>query len=164
MVFIYVLKLNYNKYYVGKTNKLNFRLEDHFNNNGSYWTQKYRPIAVIEIIPNCDDYDEDKFTRKYMDKFGINNVRGGSFTSFKLSTSTTNTLKQMSCGTNGKCYNCGKRGHFAKDCYYNMHISDTESETSESERGACYRCGRYGHYISECYARTHANGYLLHYI
>ena len=68
MVYIYVLKLEKGKYYVGKTNNPYFRLESHFNSNGSAWTQKYKPIKILKIIDNCDDYDEDKYTRKYMDK------------------------------------------------------------------------------------------------
>ena len=39
---------------------------------------------MIEILSNCDDYDEDKITRQYMDKYGINNVRGGSVVSVNL--------------------------------------------------------------------------------
>ena len=38
MVFIYILELENNKYYVGKTTNPNFRLEQHFNNSGSHWT------------------------------------------------------------------------------------------------------------------------------
>ena len=67
MVFIYTLKLEQGKYYVGKTNNPEFRIENHFNSNGSEWTKKYKPLKILEIIPNCDDYDEDKFTRQYME-------------------------------------------------------------------------------------------------
>ena len=35
MVNIYVLQLENNKYYVGKTNNPSLRLEQHFNNSGS---------------------------------------------------------------------------------------------------------------------------------
>ena len=35
MVFIYTLKLIQGKYYVGKTNNPSFRLDNHFNSNGS---------------------------------------------------------------------------------------------------------------------------------
>ena len=40
MVYIYILKLRNNKYYIGKTQNPTFRLEDHFENNGSSWTKK----------------------------------------------------------------------------------------------------------------------------
>ncbi len=121
MVYIYTIKLTQGKYYIGKTNNPYFRLEEHFNSNGSEWTKKYKPIKVIEILSNCDDYDEDKITRKYMDKYGINNVRGGSFVSLKLKKSTIDTLIQMSNGTNNKCFVCGKKGHYANNCEQNTN-------------------------------------------
>ena len=69
MVFIYILQLESGKYYIGKTTNPSFRLEQHFNSNGSSWTKKYKPTIVIELIPNCDDYDEDKYTIKYMEQY-----------------------------------------------------------------------------------------------
>lgn len=66
-----------------KTTQHEIRLESHFISNGSSWTKKYIPIKVIELIPDCDDYDEDKYTLKYMQKYGINNVRGGSFVNYQ---------------------------------------------------------------------------------
>ena len=44
MVFIYVLKCQNNKYYVGKTENPDYRLESHFSEGGSAWTKKYKPI------------------------------------------------------------------------------------------------------------------------
>jgi len=116
MVFIYILQLEKGKYYVGKTMNPSFRLEKHFISNGSVWTQKYKPISVHEIIPDCDDYDEDKHTIKYMKKYGINNVRGGSFCQIKLSDNNRTTLNQMFASVADKCYICGKDDHFANDC------------------------------------------------
>ena len=37
------LQLENNKYYVGKTTNLDFRIEQHFNSSGSQWTKKYKP-------------------------------------------------------------------------------------------------------------------------
>ena len=116
MVYIYILGLEHGKYYVGKTNNPQFRLDIHFNANGSAWTKKYKPRFIVEIIPNCDDYDEDKHTIKCMEKHGINNVRGGSFCEIKLSDTNIATLKQMIAGVTDKCYICGKSDHFAKNC------------------------------------------------
>jgi len=116
MVFIYILKLQAGKYYVGKTTNPSFRLDKHFNGDGSAWTKKYAPINVIELIPDCDDYDEDKYTKIWMDKYGVANVRGGSFVSLRLDDSTVNHLEQMSNGTNDNCFECGIFGHFAVDC------------------------------------------------
>ena len=52
-MYIYILKLEKGKYYIGKSNKLNKRLTDHFTLYGSGWTKKYKPVKVIETINNC---------------------------------------------------------------------------------------------------------------
>ena len=49
MVHIYILKLEFDKYYVGKTNNPYFRLNNHFNSFGSIWTKKYKPIKVLKL-------------------------------------------------------------------------------------------------------------------
>lgn len=116
MVRVYALKLEDEKYYVGKTENLNFRIDQHFNSGGSAWTKKYPPICVLEIVDNCDDYDEDKYTRIYMDKYGIENVRGGSFCEVVLEETTIKLLEKMRNGTQNKCFTCGKLGHFVNEC------------------------------------------------
>ena len=131
MVYIYVLLLESNKYYVGKTINPDIRINSHLNMNGSIWTQKYKPILIHQIIPDCDDYDEDKYTRIYMDKHGINNVRGGSYVQIELEKSTIEELEKMKNGTNDNCFTCGEKGHFTKDCL-KKKINNNKSDEIKS--------------------------------
>jgi hypothetical protein len=148
MVFIYVLLLEKNKYYIGKSKFPNERIDDHKFSIGSSWTSLYKPIKIIDIISNCDDYDEDKYTIKYMGLYGIENVRGGSFCEIKLNNENKEIIKKMINGSENKCFNCGKNEHFANNCIENNKIFDNR----------CFRCGRKGHYESNCYANTSIDG------
>lgn len=140
-LFIYVLELQQGKYYIGKTRNPTFRLQDHFNNEGSAWTKKYKPIKVLALYKG-DDYDEDKYTKMYMDKYGIDNVRGGSYVTVKLSSATIKHLELESTSTNDRCFKCHQSGHYANNC---------------SNSPVCDRCGR-DHPTNKCYAKTHIDG------
>jgi len=116
MVFIYVLRLKNDKYYVGKTENPKFRIDTHFKDGGCYWTKKYKPCQIIGLFPDCDDFDEDKYTLKYMSKYGVDNVRGGSFCRCDLSIENKNTIDKMISSSNDCCHFCGEKGHFIGNC------------------------------------------------
>ena len=99
MMYIYILELESNKYYVGKTTNVNFQLDIHFTMGECLWTNKYKPLKLINLISNCDNFDEDKETIQYMKKYGVNNVRGGSFCQKKLSSENKKTIKQIIKGS-----------------------------------------------------------------
>jgi hypothetical protein len=137
MVYIYVLSLEQNKYYVGKTDNISLRLIQHINENGSEWTKKYTPKNIIEVIPNCTDYDEDKYVIKYMTEHGINNVRGGTFSQIKLSTPHLLTLNSMLKTVTNACYICGSKTHYANKC---KTIKDHQKEEINKELNKACKC------------------------
>ena len=120
-MIVYTLKCQNNKYYVGKTENVE-RVVDHFKGIGSIWTQLHKPVDVLEIINDADSFDEDKYTKLYMSKYGIDNVRGGAYTQIVLDKSTREHLEKEICSTSDKCYRCGKSGHFIDDCEENINI------------------------------------------
>lgn len=160
---IYVLKLEHNKYYIGRSNIPENRIIQHFTNNGSTYTKIYKPIAIKKIFNNCDMYDEDKYTKIYMNKYGIDNVRGGSYTQQYLSSNTRAILEKEMRTANNECFRCGRYSHFANNCYaktdvygnkiilgskkiYNTEMDDISSEYKRP----CVECGIFGHDIFNC--------------
>ena len=137
MVNIYVLKLKSGKYYVGKTNNVNVRLNDHIRSKGSTWTKKYKPISVEHVFKNCDNLDEDKYTLKLMSEKGIDNVRGGSFCKIKLNQASKEIIQRMLRSKDDKCHFCGEAGHFIRNCstkaLVKMNLDEFESEEESEE-------------------------------
>jgi len=72
-MYIYVLLLEEDHVYVGRTNNPNARLDEHFQGGGAAWTKRFPPTEVIECVEG-DIYDEDKYVKKYMALFGIEKV------------------------------------------------------------------------------------------
>ena len=115
---IYILGLVKNKYYVGKTHKdVSFRIYQHIKGNGSQWTKLYKPIKLVGTFETKDKFDEDKYTKKYMDLYGIENVRGGSYCQIKLGEHQLKILDMELKTANDLCFKCGKFGHFSSQCY-----------------------------------------------
>lgn len=74
--YVYVLKLEDERYYVGRTSNFMQRMNEHFTLRGSEYTKKYKPIKVVEVIEEKDTHDERDKTLEYMKKYGYEKVRG----------------------------------------------------------------------------------------
>lgn len=172
MELLYVLQLENGKYYVGKTTDIKRRVEEHNKGKGSEWTKIHKPVKVLETRKVKDEHDENNTTKDLMKKYGMENVRGGSYSQVSLPSAYTQTLQSEIRGNTNACFKCGQKGHFAKDCDAEEEVVWVCSECSEeftTEKAAeiherqctnkpCFRCGRAGHFAKDCYAYTSSDG------
>ena len=72
-------------------------MNDNINLNDSSWILKYKPIKIINFIPNCHEYEEDKYTKNYIEKYGIENVGSCSNVEINLDKTILTQIQQMYC-------------------------------------------------------------------
>jgi len=139
---IYILRLQGGKFYIGKSDNVISRYQQHMNGSGSAWTKKYKPISLEKTIENVSPFEEDKVTKEYMAKHGIENVRGGSYVEIELSDFHIEALKMEIWAAKDLCTSCGRPGHFAKDCYARTDASGNviQREESSEEEEIVWQC------------------------
>ena len=115
-MYLYILKQTQNKFYVGKTRYLKSRIINHFMFKKKGWTNKYKPESVYFIKKMNLAFEEDMKTLEMMKKYGIDNVRGGSFSNIQLSNCEISIINKMINTAEDKCFICGSNTHFESDC------------------------------------------------
>ena len=130
---IYVLRLEGGRYYIGKSDNVMNRYQQHLNGSGSAWTRKYKPISFEKTIENASPFEEDKITKEYMSKYGIDKVRGGSYVEVELSEFHTEALKMEIWAAKDLCTQCGRPGHFVKNCHAKTDVTGNKIEYEESD-------------------------------
>ena len=91
---LYVLKLEQGRYFVGVTNDIALTFSEHKAGDMTAWTRLFRPKAVEWSHPMIHIHDLDVVTKEYMRVYGIDKVRGGRYTSVKLTQAQHNALKK----------------------------------------------------------------------
>ena len=134
---VYVLKLQGGNYYVGKSNDVIGRYQEHLQGNGSAWTRKYTPLSLVESRDNVSPFEEDKVTKEYMAKYGIDKVRGGSYVSEILGDEQREAVQKEIWAATDCCTQCGRKGHFVKDCNAKTDVNGTSLYVY-----ACEKCDK----------------------
>ncbi len=134
---IYILKLQGGKYYVGKSDNVIVRIRDHTNGAGSAWTRKYKPIDVEKTIPNASPFAEDATVKEYMARYGIDNVRGGTYVTEHLSESEHHHLQQEIWAAKDCCKQCGRAGHFVNTCRARTDVNGDEIDDDSQDDSDC---------------------------
>ena len=82
---IFILESKCNKFFIGISFTGRLYKDYYQKGNGSEWNDIYPPDRIVSMIDNKSVTDVDKYTLLYMKNKGIENVRGGSFSNFRLS-------------------------------------------------------------------------------
>ena len=111
---VYVLKLENQKYWVGYTSETIQRIKQFVGLNE--WISVNKPISFYKIF-SARKYRLDNEVKELMAEFGIENVRGGSWSNSILPSSVVRELRmEISGDTEKVCFLCHKMGHFLQDC------------------------------------------------
>lgn len=91
LVDIYVLKLECDKYYVGKISSNHATKSIFYDSvikaewSKIEWLQLYKPKDIIKMYINQEFFHDEIILYQYMKKYGIDNVRGSIYTDVILS-------------------------------------------------------------------------------
>ena len=115
---LYILRLEDQCRYVGRTAKLRSRLRQHRHPSprSVAWVLKHPFVAVERVIHNANPFDEDRYVKEYMSIYGIDKVRGGVYSNVSLHDDQVKLLQREIWHAQGKCIKCGKHGHYMRQC------------------------------------------------
>jgi hypothetical protein len=113
--YIFVLKLEYNKYYIGTTPDKDFNLK-YYDASENKWTRLYQPTKIVEFYEQILNKEDTKVTLDYMEKYGILNVRGGEYSELILSNETIKKIEEQINISENMCHLCGSINHISNLC------------------------------------------------
>lgn len=172
-IFLYTLELRAQCYYVGTTHNPKRRLKEHREGKGAEWTRLHVPLGISTRHPlkvlTCSEQEarlkEDAHVKKLMLQHGIDSVRGGSYCNLNLSREDVSALCKELFHANNGCLRCGRRNHWASDCYARIDVvGNTIGGAPARKRKrpfGCTRCGRLNHTEEDCYAKKDVDGDLI---
>ena len=120
---VYTLQLNTDKYYVGKSENVEERINQHktLSENSAKFVKDNNGVKTqIELltsdIEDLNLWEQQETLAQMLDK-GFNNVRGWEFTSSNpLTYEECVSIKTLLFGSGDLCRKCGNPDHFASNC------------------------------------------------
>lgn len=126
---IYILELEGGLYYIGSSKNPQRRITEHFEGAGSSFTKKYKPEHVHSLERNVSVFLEDARTLELMYEFGINNVRGGSYSNDVLTEDQLKDIDNKIAWATGRCSLCSSTEHLMSQCTHPRSGKSSVSET-----------------------------------
>jgi len=162
MEYIYILKCQKEKYYIGKTYNVQIEYNEHLDGSFCNFTKEFKPCdidGIFEVDKNIANLE--LVIAKYVNKYDKKSI---SFeeTDVKL-------IKKILKTIHNKCI-CDSESHWLDSCklnlkdefwskMFNKMLNNFTKNCRESN--ICCRCGRFGHFLDQCYAKKHNDGYDL---
>ena len=118
---VYVLELNGGGFYVGKSENVQARVQQHLAGVGSsrYCVARGGVKRVLSTLTpaqeNLAGWEQSE-TLAQMRLRGVGNVRGFEWTTQVLKPTDYQTIRTLQLGTADLCRKCGGEGHFAAQC------------------------------------------------
>lgn len=81
---VYVLRLSGGRKYVGISDDPMKALVMHKEGGVCAWTDRYRPESIMQIQRAISSDKLDHYVIRYMIQYGVENVRGGSWSTVRL--------------------------------------------------------------------------------
>jgi len=95
MSLLFIIKCQQEKYYLGLSNSFVSIFFKHFNDIQNDWINIYKPIQILDIFQFKTLNDLDYYVLYYMYKYGIDNVRGGSFNKIVFDSISYNNILSL---------------------------------------------------------------------
>ena len=117
MSFIHLLRLRDNKYYVGRSTRSPYNyLTKHMHGGINDWTNRYIPFEVVSSVPSNEYSDLNVAVLEHMLIYGIDNVRGGSYSALEIPELHYNVIEAEMWRINNLCGRCGREEHEEIQC------------------------------------------------
>lgn len=114
--YVYVLELEDDCFYVGKSKDVEKRFSQHLSGEGAAWTALHKPLKISEVKEHKGIFDEDNKVKVLMMVYGIDKVRGGTYSMKVLPEYQILSLKAEIAHAQDVCFKCGKSGHYSGQC------------------------------------------------